>query len=486
MKIRFTEDTNIRRVPTARDNKPVGIVYAGTVLEVEDLVHSGTAIGSNPVWYRDSNGWYYWSGGTEPVFAPQLPPPAAPIPLPIAPLPVPVREEDSHRPAVPAFPSSLPVPDDDLSDVPEGETRRLTPPVAPTVRPPEAVADLESFRPDAPMEIIVVVSPPEAAAEIELESFQPSAPIEIAVAAPPPVSLWRSPDPRLLNWGLSNFALTQWWQERGLTGRGIRIALLSTGAALDHPDLAGAVSSTFDAVENANIRAGSDQHGLGTQAAIVLAGRGRVAFGVAPEADLLVGKIGEYDQDITPENLLAGLHWAIDAGAHIVALLVDFRELTDTQRQGLEEAVARASDANILLLAPVGNSMERRPETRYPASLEGVMCIGAHDQYGQRSAFSAKSYQLDVLAPGEALLTSDQQQQTVVSLKSTAVATAFAAGVLALVRQWEQQNNRVTSPHDFCERLRNTAAANKAITQGNDVGYGYGLLNPAALLQSLG
>ena len=57
---------------------------------------------------------------------------------------------------------------------------------------------------------------------------------------------------------------------------------------------------------------------------------------------------------------------------------------------------------------------------------------------------------------------------------------------MALVRQWEQENNRVTSPHDFCERLRSTAAANKAITQGNDVGYGYGLLNPAALLQSLG
>jgi len=482
MKIRFMEDTNIRRLPTSQQNKPVGIVYAGTEIEVEDTEHNGTAIGSNHVWYRDSNGWYYWSGKTEPVFSP--PPPIAP-----APIPAPIREEDSHRPAVPAFPISLPLPDDDLSDVPEGETRRLSQPVAPAVRPPEPVAGLESFRPDAPMEIVIImpptaVQPPETTAGNDLESFRPDASAEVVfVAPPPPVSWWRSPNPQFLNWGLSNFAFPQWWQDRQLTGRGVRIALLSTGAATDHPDLEGAVSSTFDISGNANMPVGSDRHGLGTQAAIVAAGRGYSAFGAAPEATLLVGKIGEYDRDITPESLLAGLQWAMDAGAHIIALLVDFRELSPTQRQDLEAAIARAINANILLLAPVGNSTERRPETRYPASLDGVFCIGAHDQYGQRSAFSAKSYQLDLLAPGEALLTSDHQQQTVANLKNTAIATAFAAGALALVRQWELQNNRVSSPHDFFERLRSTAAANKAITQGNDVGYGYGLLNPAALFQ---
>jgi len=454
MKIRFTADTNIRRIPNAQGNKPLGVVYAGAELEVEDIEHSGAAIGTNHTWYRDQNGWYYWSGKTEPVYAP---PPAAVLPPVVAPPAttpppsVPVREEDTHRPAVPAFPIALPLPDDDLSDLPEGETRSLSP------QQPAAPPSVFLENPPAP-------SPP---------------------VPPPAPDLWRSPDTRLLNWGISNFALTQWWQERGLTGRGVRIALLSTGAALDHPDLAGAISSTFDVSGNAAVAAGADQHGLGTQAAVVAAGRGRLAFGVAPEATLLVGKIGDYDHNISPENLLAGFHWAIDAGAHIVALLVDFRELTEAQRQGFEEAIARALEANILLLAPVGNSAERRPETRYPAGLEGVICIGAHDQYGQRSAFSAKSPQLDVLAPGEALLTSDHQQQTVASLKTTAIATAFAAGVLALVRQWEQQNNRIAPPNDLCEHLRSTAAANKAITQGNDVGYGYGLLNPAALLQSL-
>ncbi|HND89101.1 MAG TPA: hypothetical protein PK971_12275, partial [Saprospiraceae bacterium] len=70
MKIRFTGNTNIRQEPTSSGNKPLGIVYAGTELEVEDVAHTGASISNNAVWYRDLNGWYYWSGKTQPVFSP--------------------------------------------------------------------------------------------------------------------------------------------------------------------------------------------------------------------------------------------------------------------------------------------------------------------------------------------------------------------------------------------------------------------------------
>ncbi|HMX41710.1 MAG TPA: hypothetical protein PKD78_15335, partial [Saprospiraceae bacterium] len=87
----------------------------------------------------------------------------------------------------------------------------------------------------------------------------------------------------------------------------------------------------------------------------------------------------------------------------------------------------------------------------------------------------------------EGLLSTDLQRQPVVAFKNTSIATAFAAGMLALVRQSELERHLPTiACHDFLERLRHTASANKAITQGNDVGYGYGLLHPAALLQAVG
>lgn len=459
MKIRFRKNTNIRTDPGDIDTEPLGIVYAGTVLDIEDEFHDGANIQNNNKWFRDLNGWYYWSGETEII--PSLP--SAPAPNP--PAPAVAEVEEVPIPAVTAFPMALPLPQEQADPgIPDGETRlpglRHAPDVA-VIPPAETLPGvLES----------VVVAPP---------------PAEPLVIAEPHDKGWVDPDPERLNWGIENYELHRHlWQEHQLTGRGISVALLSTGALSTHPDLTGAITRNFNA--DGSLTDALDEHGIGTQAAILVGGRGRVVFGVAPEASLLIGKIGAYDQGITPESLLAGLDWAIDAGAHIIAMLVDFRELNAGQKQSLQEAVNRALARNVLLLAPVGNSIERRPEDRFPASLDGVLSVGAHDIYGQRCAFSAKSYQLDLLAPGEGLLTSNLDQLPTGNLKSTVIATAFTAGLLALIRQRELQNNRLSTPGELFEQLRRTAVAHKTITKGNDVEYGYGLLNPKELLKAVG
>lgn len=449
MKIRFRKNTNIRSAPGALENDPLGIVYAGTVLEIEDQIHEGAAIDSNSKWFRDHNGWFYWSGETEILqgITAAAPAPASAIMSP------PVVEE------------AEPTPEDETRGA---ELHTITYEPAPVVPKETVSTELES----------VMIAPQPTP---EVISFQKP---ELVTPAIPESQGVFTPDHERLNWGIENYELQlHWWQEHRLTGRGITVALLSTGAALEHPDLAGAVVRTFNAI-NATA-APLDQHGLGTQAAVLVGGRGHIAFGVAPEASLLIGKIGEFDQDITPENLIAGLNWAIDAEAHIIALMVDFRELSAEQKQNLQRAIDRAYNRNIVLLAPVGNSIERKPENRFPASLDGVLSIGAHDIYGQRCTYSAKSYHLDILAPGEGLLTSNPDQQPSGTLKTTAIATTFTAGFLALVRQWEIRNNRLSTPQDLAERLRSTAAAHKTITKGNDVEYGYGLLNPMELLKSL-
>jgi len=459
MKIRFRKNTNIRTAPGDIDTEPLGIVYAGTVLDIEDEFHDGASIRDNNKWFRDHNGWYYWSGETEII--PSLP--SAPAPHP--PAPAVAEVEEVPIPAVTAFPTALPLPEEPLDPgIPSGETR------------------LPGFQ-QAPA---VPSTPSQETTSAVLESVSVTTiPAEPLVFAEQPVKTWADPDPERLNWGIENYELHRHlWQEHQLTGRGVSVALLSTGALPSHPDLAGAIARSFNA--DGSTSDALDQHGIGTQAAILVGGRGRVVFGVAPEASLLIGKIGEYDQGITPESLVAGLDWAIDAGAHIIALLVDFRELNTGQKQSLQEAINRALARNVLLLAPVGNSIERRPEDRYPASLEGVLSVGAHDIYGQRCAFSAKSYQLDLLAPGEGLLTSNLEQLPTGNLKSTVIATAFTAGLLALIRQRELQNNRLSTPGELYEYLRGTAAAHKTITKGNDVEYGYGLLNPNELLKAVG
>ncbi|HND89100.1 MAG TPA: S8 family serine peptidase, partial [Saprospiraceae bacterium] len=192
------------------------------------------------------------------------------------------------RPPIPAFPTDLPLPEHEMSaPLLEGEMRIPTADTAGA----SAVSGLESF----------VAAPPPP---------KPPTP----EPPPPPPLLWKNPERQRLHW--AHAGLTAWWSERQLTGRGVRIALLSTGADLGHPDLQGAVGAVFDALRPEAAQAGADVHGLGTQAAVVAAGRGHIAFGAAPEATLLIGKIGDYDHEITPESLLAGLHWALHQQAH--------------------------------------------------------------------------------------------------------------------------------------------------------------------------
>ncbi len=455
MKIRFHAKTKIRSNPLNINESALGVVYENTVMDVDDGLYEGAAIRNNSLWYRDANGWYYWSGGAERIgFVPivdtqagvqttPVSPPVAPPTPPVAPVP---------KPPQPAIPIALPIPDDGLSpDIPEGETRLV-------VR--KRGSDLESTGGSDGLESIKITPP----FPIEMDN-------------------WKNPDPARINWGLNSHRIpSQWWQERKLTGKGVKIALLSTGAALQHPDLAGAVGATFYCDGNSV----QDEHGIGTQAAIIAAGRGIVAFGVAPEATLLVGKIGQYDQNITPENLHAGIRWAIKEGAHIIAMLVDFRAIEEAVKQALEQTLAEGLDRNILLLAPVGNSAERRPESRYPAAFEAVLSVGAHDKFGQRCAFSAKSYHLDVLAPGEDLITSNLAQESIKNNKTTLIATAYTAGFLALLRQREMQKGDISTPNDLFEWYRSTAATHKSVTEGgNDVEYGFGLLNPVKLLDTL-
>lgn len=490
MKIRFLEDTNIRRAPRATDaDPPVGMMYKGAEIEVEPDIARGEDLQGNDVWFHDKNGWYYWSGRAEKVIEE---PPATPaggifggvVVFPAAP----EDQPDEDATATPPPPLAN---DDTLlgnEEIPEGETR-VVPPLEVLLEEERRLRAGVGTLPRSPR----VLEPPRTDATGGIRFGPPPDVIpdtltasrgapEPAPAATAPPAFWQNPVPQKLNWGVQNTLIPRdWWLSRHLTGRGAAIAILSTGADTAHPDLPN-LGELFQAENGLPM---TDRHGLGTQAAVVAAGCGHAVFGVAPEARLLVGKIGEQDHLVTPENLIRGLRWAIDARADVVAMLVDLPDLDEQELEELQILVNRAIDQGILLVAPVGTSENKKPESRYPARLTGVLSVGAHDQYGQRCAFSARSYDLDLLAPGEGLLTSTPGRQIVTNLKSTSIAAAYTAGFLALVRQWQRENNQSLAPTLLFNLLCETSASRRAFNKGEDVEYGFGTLNPAEILKKL-
>ncbi|MBK9337308.1 MAG: S8 family serine peptidase [Lewinellaceae bacterium] len=492
MKIRFIEETYIRALPKTKGNQPLGTMHLGAEIDVEPDTVKGESLEGNNQWYRDNNGWHYWSGRTEVVAPPppqQVETTGGFVMAPATPQEIAAAVEE---PGVPVIVPPLANDDDQWrkGEIPDGETR--------VVPPLDVLLELEkqsrtAFFAGLPTRLAPAQRPP---VDSGLESTRRGTVFPPPNTTPPPPivpdqsnqsesiqSFWQNPAPRRLNWCLQNYRIAQdWWQSRGITGDKVTIALLGTGVATNHPDLQ-------------NLRGGfcfpnnkmqpEDRHGLGTQAAIVAAGMGHTVFGVAPAAQLLVGKIGEQDHLITPEGLIAGLGWAIEAGADVIAMLVDFPDMQAHDLENLKTLVQEAGQRGILLVAPVGTSDNKKPESRYPAQLDGVLSVGAHDQYGQRSSFSARSYHLDLLVPGEGLLTAMPDGRTTYNQKSTAIAAAFAAGFLALVRQWQWEKHQQVEPNTVFDLLRQTAVARRTFNKGDDIEQGHGILNPVEILNHL-
>ncbi|MCC7246292.1 MAG: S8 family serine peptidase [Saprospiraceae bacterium] len=467
MKIRFTENTKIRQRHDDPQAPVLGIAYQNTILDVNENLLEGFDIEGNNHWWQDKNGWYYWSGKTEVL----------------------QFDKDDALPPVVAKPIALPVPDDQES-IPDGETRsrsREVPPRAIIDAPPRAIIPETPPRATTPLVIqpsVVEIKPTSELVEVEItgsrEKEPPRSrevPPRAIIEVPPPV-LETLPLPIVQagDWALNSRRIPeQWWQEKQLTGRGIKIAILSTGIDTSHPDLAPALSGQFAFSDNDTLE---DSHGLGSEAALIALGRGQMAIGVAPQATLLCGKIGPTPGDMTPENLIAALKWAIDNQADVIAMLADFRDLMPEQTQMLEQLISQANAQNIVLLAPSGNSFERKPEVRYPASLNGVLCIGAHNLMNQRCFFSAASKSLDVLAPGEGIRIGQHEGMPLWNQRDTCIATAYAAGIVALVRQ----SDPTLTTEQIRNILRESATAPNPLTKGTDTEYGYGILNPEALL----
>lgn len=497
MKIRFLEDTYIRRMPRTTHNEPLGALYKGAEIEVNSKTVRGDQIEHTDIWYVDNNGFYFWSGQTE-IIETTIEPEAeisndgllsessvenSGVPFLALPL-----AEDVHLPEeiIPAGETRM-VPS--LVDLLSKKTvSKKTPDQTDEVSalaPPEVPSD-ESTLQAATITItteetfLAHTEPKISSENIPNAEAQETPHIETEVSLAP----WQNPSPERLNWALTNYRIaSDWWQERSLSGKNIRIAILSTGLAQDHPDLSSIIGFY---PESLSPDEAADRHGMGTQAAIVAAGKGFSIFGVAPDAQLLVAKIAEQDHLATPEALIAALEWAIDNHADIAAVLVDFPLLEEGQLVNLKAVIKKATEQNVWLVAPVGNSENKKPESRYPACLDGVLSVGAHDGFGQHSNFSARSYELDLLAPGEELLTSAPNQQIVKNLKSTSISAAFTAGFLALIRQFQNENHsKVMQAEDIFDLLKSTAISRRAFNKGKDVEYGHGILNPIEILNSL-
>ncbi|GAA1725288.1 S8 family serine peptidase [Isoptericola hypogeus] len=228
----------------------------------------------------------------------------------------------------------------------------------------------------------------------------------------------------------------------GFDGTGTTVAVLDTGYDLAHPDLAGRVtaSRTFvgGAVQDAN---GHGTHTASTVAGTGAASDGRFA-GVAPGADLLVGKVLGDDGSGPTSGILDGMEWAVEQGADVVSMSLGDASATSCTGPDVEMIEALSDEA--LFVVAAGNE-GLRGQVSTPGCTPSALTVGAVDRQDETASFSSRgpvvggpAAKPDIASQGVdvvAARTGGAPDFPYATMSGTSMATPHVAGAAALVVQ---------------------------------------------------
>ena len=229
------------------------------------------------------------------------------------------------------------------------------------------------------------------------------------------------------------------------TGRGVTVAVLSTGVEPSIPGLKGRVITGPDYTGSAH-----PGRVIGTLIADDLAGDGNPsdpsqAFGVAPGVRILSIRTDEgygepgadafYNAATYGSNYAKAIRYAADHGAQVIDVgVVDWSPVPE-----LESAVAYAVSRGAVIVADDTQSGGGANTTTYsyPAALPGVIGVGSVSLAGQpapdRDAVSAQNQSVLVTGPGNKVggpLTEGQDYY----IDGSTAASTFVAGTAALIK----------------------------------------------------
>ncbi|UOY03282.1 S8 family serine peptidase [Blastococcus sp. PRF04-17] len=264
---------------------------------------------------------------------------------------------------------------------------------------------------------------------------------------------------------------------KGLTGKGVGVALIDTGIApvpgltsgnvVNGPDLS--FDSQLDGMAHL------DAFGHGTHMGSIIAGRdaagtpssyldpGRFT-GIAPDATLVNVKVGAHNGAVDVTQVIAGINWVVehakDPGLNIrvISLAYGTDSLQSSTVDPLAYAVENAWKRGIVVVAAGGNDGRPDKTLANPAYDPHVLAVGAMDSAGtvdssddtvpSWSTRGTTARHVDVVAPGVSVLglrvpggvsDSDNPQARVgdrfARASGTSQATAVVAGQAALILQ---------------------------------------------------
>lgn len=233
--------------------------------------------------------------------------------------------------------------------------------------------------------------------------------------------------------------------DSGFTGKGVKVAVLDTGMDESHPDLDGAVVAKKDFSGSGGIQ---DVDGHGTHVASTIAGSGVASDGenrgMAPDADLMIGKVLADDGTGSDSDIIAGMEWAAKQGAEVINMSLGSDWKESYGKDPTSKAVNRlTAEYGSLFVVAAGNS-GAVDSIGYPAAAASALTIAAVDDADRLADFSSRGPRIDgavkpeLAAPGvdiAAARSGGGAEDPYVEYSGTSMATPHVAGAAAALLQ---------------------------------------------------
>ncbi|OLF14291.1 hypothetical protein BLA60_03915 [Actinophytocola xinjiangensis] len=273
-----------------------------------------------------------------------------------------------------------------------------------------------------------------------------------------------------LTWGLTRIESQRVWDELGVTGAGAKVAVLDTGVAADHPDLAGKMFTTdptdprrpggwaeFDSTGGRvdSTPHDSADHGTHVTGTVVGGDASGTAIGVAPDATYIHGEVIPSGRG-TFAQVAAGMQWAVaptDIDGNPAGPAPDVVSMSLGINTFANEMIAPTRAIRAAGIVPafaIGNSCGSAG-TASPGNVYDAVGVGATDVNDNVASFScggvisrsqwsdppaqwpAEWVKPDISAPGVDVL-SAAPGGGYATHSGTSMATPHVAGAAALMR----------------------------------------------------
>ncbi|SES10327.1 fervidolysin. Serine peptidase. MEROPS family S08A [Gracilibacillus ureilyticus] len=279
-----------------------------------------------------------------------------------------------------------------------------------------------------------------------------------------------------LQWALDKVAAPEAWEVLTEPGEEVVVGVIDTGVDLQHEDLQGKIlQNGYNFIDESE--AVYDMNGHGTAVSGVIAASINNDLGIAgvtgkSNVKILPLQAGFSDGSLYLSDIVEAIDYAIEQNVDVLNLSFGSPDFSNIEYN----AIQRAVDNGIIVVASAGNN--GNSEYMYPASYHNVISVGSIDQYNNLSNFSTYNDKVDIVAPGEEIVTTTKNNQYTYQ-NGTSFSAPIVSGIIASIIS-EKQN---VTLNEIMPAIQETSV--DLGPAGKDEKFGYGLIDFYQLSQKM-